>query len=112
MRTACGFAIDEEYPPRLDTTSAPLDAAIFDFLHRGVHFRIRRRWLLNRASFGRSVFDKFYRTMSTATAAAATQTSALRTNFGFDVYGRVAPLCLVYLQANRWMKKRMSGRQR
>ena len=33
-RTACWFAIDEEYQPRLDTTRAPLDAALFDFLHR------------------------------------------------------------------------------
>ena len=33
-RTAYWFAIDEEYPPRLDTTRAPLDAALFDFLHR------------------------------------------------------------------------------
>ena len=75
MRTACGFAIDEEDPPRLDTTRAPLDAALFDFLHRGILLRIRRRWLLDRAgrierrehepafrdSFGGAVLDKVYR---------------------------------------------------
>lgn len=43
------FAIGEEYPPRLDTSRAPLDAALFDLLHHGVLLRIRRRWLLDRA---------------------------------------------------------------
>ena len=41
MLTACRFAIDEEYPTRLDTTGAPLGAALLDFLHRGVLLGIR-----------------------------------------------------------------------
>jgi hypothetical protein len=32
-RTSGRFAIDEEYPPRLDATGAPLDAALLDFRH-------------------------------------------------------------------------------
>lgn len=72
MLTACRFTIDEEYPPRLDTTGAPLDATLLDFLHRGVLLGIRCRWLLDRARriepreheptlrdrFGRAVLDK------------------------------------------------------
>ena len=75
MLTACRSVIDEEYPTRLDTTGAPLGAALFDFLHRGVLLGIRRRWLLDRAwrierreheptlrdGFGRTVLDKVYR---------------------------------------------------
>ena len=73
--TACGFAIDEEYPPQLDTTCAPLEAAHFGFLHREILLRIRRQWLLDgarraeprfhepafRNSFGRAVLDRTYR---------------------------------------------------
>ena len=75
MRTACRFAIDEEDPTWLDTTRAPLGAALFNFLHRGVLLGVRRRWLLDRArcvewrehepalrdSFGRTVLDEVYR---------------------------------------------------
>src|SRR3981189_2245165 len=75
MLTACRFAIDEEYPTRLDTTGAPLGAALLDFLHRGVLLGIRCGWLLYRArcierrehepalrdGFGRTVLDKVYR---------------------------------------------------
>ena len=35
-RTACWFAVNKEYPRRLDNTRAPLDAAIFNFCHRGL----------------------------------------------------------------------------
>ena len=56
-------------------TGAPLDAALLDFLHRGVLLGIRSRWLLDRArcierreheptlcdSFWRTVLDKVYR---------------------------------------------------
>ena len=75
MLTACRFAIDEEYPTRLDTTGAPLGTALLDFLHRRVLLGIRCRWLLDRArrierreheptlrdGFGRTVLDKVYR---------------------------------------------------
>ena len=47
MLTACWFAIDKEYPKRVDTTGTPLDAALVDFLYRRVLLGIRRRWLLD-----------------------------------------------------------------
>jgi hypothetical protein len=35
MLTACRLAIDEEYPTRLDTTGAPLGAALLDSFTEG-----------------------------------------------------------------------------
>lgn len=75
MLTACRFAIDEEYPSRLDTTRTPLDAALLDFLHSGIALGVRCRWLLDRArcierreheptlrdSFRRAMLNKVYR---------------------------------------------------
>jgi len=43
--TPVRFAIDEEYPPRLDTPSTPLDAALLDLLYRGILLRVIRRCL-------------------------------------------------------------------
>jgi hypothetical protein len=135
-RTECGFAIDEEYPPRLDRTCAPLDAAHFDFLYRGILLRIRRQWLLDRArraerplsgaltsrrfatASGEPCVIKSIAPMSTAKAAAATRASSSRANLGFDVYERVGPLGRVivrmhHFSTNEWVdEKRMSGRQR
>ena len=68
-------AIDEEYPSWLDTTRAPLDAALFDLHHRRILLCIARRRLLDRAGriegredestlrdgLGRTVLDKVYR---------------------------------------------------
>jgi hypothetical protein len=98
MLTACRFAIDEEYPTQLDTTGAPLGAALLDFLHHRVFLGIRRRWLLDRArrmsgtsprfatASGEPCLMKSIAPMSTAMSAATARASALCVNLGLGVY--------------------------
>jgi len=97
MLTACRFAIDEEYPTRLDTTGAPHYAALLDFLHRGVLLGIRCRWLLDRTrrierrehettlgdGFGRTVLDKVYRAHVNCYGRCGSAGLCLARKFGF-----------------------------
>jgi len=72
--TPVRFAVNEEYPPRLDTPSTPLDAALLDLLYRRILLCVVRRCLDRagrvegrehestfRDGLGGTVLDKVYR---------------------------------------------------